>query len=80
LLRSSKKQIKGEFMKDKVDQLNKAIREKAAELGLVFVNGPSPASFDPASVLGDVTGANGSISCTNGQQRVTYLIGLAEAV
>jgi hypothetical protein len=35
-------------VKDKIHQLNEAIRAKAAELGLVFTNGPAPecASFE----------------------------------
>jgi hypothetical protein len=58
-------------MKRKVDELNKAIRDKACELGLIFVNGPD---------LTSVQGVHPSYNTTNNQQRAVYLFGVAEVI
>jgi hypothetical protein len=62
-------------MKDKVEELNRAIRTKAADLGLIFVNGPDPASVD-ADGAG---GLHPSYDTTNYQRRAVYGFGVAEA-
>jgi hypothetical protein len=59
-------------MQHKINELNRTIKAKAAELGLIFVDGPDviPAEFRGASP------GNGK---TNGQDRAVYLFGVAEA-
>jgi hypothetical protein len=59
-------------MQHKIHELTKAIQEKTAELGLVFVNGP-----DPDSVK-FTTFPNPSHGYTNGQERETYGFAVAE--
>jgi hypothetical protein len=60
-------------MRHKIEELNIAVRAKAAELGLIFVSGPDtravtfPAFPSPA------------LAETNGQERFVYLFGVAEA-
>ena len=58
-------------MKDKVDELNKVIREKVVGLGLVFVSGPDTTP---------VQGMHPSYHTTNNQQRAVYLFGVAEVI
>jgi hypothetical protein len=62
-------------MKHKIDELNKAIREKASELGLIFVSGPDPGPVDADGLQGVCP----KYDTTNHQQRATYLFGVAGA-
>ena len=58
-------------MQHKIDQLKTAIREKAQELGLVFVNGPDtePTQLEQPEV---------DFGQTNGQQRAVVSFALTE--
>ena len=57
-------------MNTKVEELNQAIKDKAFELGLIFVSGPDPVPVDELSP---------SYGTTNYQPRATFLFGVAEA-
>ena len=61
-------------MTHKIEELNKVIKEKASELGLIFVNGPGPEN------VGFVVSRNGRHhrDITNGQEREVYLFAVAE--
>jgi hypothetical protein len=60
-------------MRHKIEELNMAVRAKAAELGLIFVNGPD------ARAVHFPTFPSPSLAETNGKERFVYLFAVAEA-
>lgn len=64
-------------MEAKLKQLNDIIREGAAELGLIFVDGPDVTPLPPERVGLGTLQING-LNYTNGQLRGDYHFAVAE--